>query len=196
MHHIYHTQGFILQAMNSGESNKFITIFTRDLGLIRASAQGARFLKSKLRYSLQEFSYAEVSLVHGKSGWRITNAKQIRSLYEHFKDSSEKLELAARILFLLRRLLHGEEKNERLFLVIEHGFEFLKKQVSTIEESANFELIIVLRVLHILGYVGKVPALSIFIESPDINPAMLPEIARIRLEAISTINKSLKETQL
>ena len=196
MHHIYHTQGFILHTANSGESNKFITVFTRDLGLVRASAQGARFLKSKLRYSLQEFSYTHVSLVHGKSGWRLTNAKQMRSLYEDFKDSPLHLELAARILFLLRRLLHGEEKNERLFTIIETGFAFLKTQVKTTEECANFELIMVLRILHVLGYVGTIPELKIFIETSNLDGSMLQKVVPCRGMAISTINKSLKETQL
>ncbi len=57
MHHIYHTEGIILGSKNYGEAGKYYSIFTRDLGMIYASAQGVRKMSSKLRFILQDFAY-------------------------------------------------------------------------------------------------------------------------------------------
>ena len=78
-HHIYHTQGFVLSSRNVGEANKILTVFTRELGLIRATVQGIRLNKSKLKFSIQDLSFATIDFVKGKEVWRITSAKSITS---------------------------------------------------------------------------------------------------------------------
>jgi DNA repair protein RecO (recombination protein O) len=60
MHHIYHTEGFILSSRNVGEANKILTIYTREIGFVKALAQGVRLVKSKLRFALHDFSYTNI----------------------------------------------------------------------------------------------------------------------------------------
>ncbi len=76
MHHIYHTEGIILGSKNYGETGKYYSIFTRDLGMVYASAQGVRKISSKFRYVLQDFSYVKVDLVRGRDFWRVTSASE------------------------------------------------------------------------------------------------------------------------
>jgi hypothetical protein len=78
MHAIYTTPGFIIGSRPSGEAGKLISIFTRDLGLVFASAQGIRFEKSKLRPFTQDYSFGEFSFVRGKEYWRLTSAQEER----------------------------------------------------------------------------------------------------------------------
>src|SRR6476646_175067 len=80
MHHIYHTEGIILSSRNYGEAGKYYSIFTRDLGMIYATASGVRKLSSKLRFVLQDFVYVKVDLVQGKDFWRITSASKTNKL--------------------------------------------------------------------------------------------------------------------
>ena len=80
MHHIYHTEGIILGSRNFGETGKYYSIFTRDLGMISASAQGVRKMSSKLRFVLQDFAYLKIDLVKGKDFWRITNVGKTNKL--------------------------------------------------------------------------------------------------------------------
>ncbi len=54
-----------------------MSIFTRELGLVRATAQGIRLEKSKLRYSSQLYSFGIFSFVHGKEFWRLTSAGEL-----------------------------------------------------------------------------------------------------------------------
>ena len=87
MHHIYHTEGIILGSRNYGEAGKYYSIFTRDLGMVYASAQGVRRMSSKLRFVLQDFAYLKIDLVQGKDFWRVTNASKTNLLEQLSKNS-------------------------------------------------------------------------------------------------------------
>ncbi len=93
MHHIYNTEGFVIGGTNVGEANKLLKIFTKDFGMITGSAQGIRHLKSKLRYSLQDFSYSSVSLVKGKEMWRVVNAERKENLFISLRAEKKKFEI-------------------------------------------------------------------------------------------------------
>ena len=45
MHHIYETNAFVLKNIPHGEADAMLTLFTEELGLIRALAQGIRYEK-------------------------------------------------------------------------------------------------------------------------------------------------------
>ena len=110
-HHIYHTQGFILSSRNVGEANRVLTVFTRELGLIRAVVQGVRLGKSKLKFALQDFSFANIDFVKGREVWRITSAKNITS-FPLARVDKNSLVLITRISNLLERFSGPEIPNE------------------------------------------------------------------------------------
>ena len=114
-HHIYKTEGFVLGSVNIGEANQYLSLFTKDLGLVKATARSVREERSKLRYSLQHFSYSSFSLVRGRNVWRITGAQEKYNIFHDCKGDKEKQQMLARLFSLLQRLLAGEEKNEHLF---------------------------------------------------------------------------------
>lgn len=68
------TDGFIIGSEPRGEAGKLLSIFTRELGLVLAIAQGIRLEKSKLRYSTREYSFGQFSFVKGREFWRLTDA--------------------------------------------------------------------------------------------------------------------------
>jgi DNA repair protein RecO len=196
MHHIYKTEGLIIGSSLSGEANKFFYIFTRDLGLIGASAQGVRRLQSKLRYSLQDFSLSQISLVRGKNNWKITNAIFDKNFYQIFNENSDKLFVCSQIFSLLKKLLAGEDKNEKLLDVVKSSLVFLEQSELGSEEIKNFECIVVLKILHNLGYLGQSENLKKFIEEQTWSLEFLSAMNGSKKEAIENINKSIKETQL
>lgn len=193
MHHIYHTEGIILGSRNFGEAGKYYYIFTRDLGMITASAQGVRKMSSKLRFVLQDFAYVKIDLVQGKDFWRVTSASKTNKLERITKQFST-LKIFANISRLLKRLLAGVEPNEILFSDLLNGLSILEK-AKTKEDLRNTEAIIVLRLVHNLGYIGGDETLETFIKSP-FEENMIFEISRNRAKILSEINKALKETHL
>lgn len=111
---IYHTDGYIIDSVNSGESNKVFTLLTSELGTINATAQGVRKLQSKLRYSLQDLAFAKFALVRGKDIWRVTGAEKIVNIYDK-KVPVQIRQSLARILAFIKRLSPGEAVNKNVF---------------------------------------------------------------------------------
>jgi DNA repair protein RecO (recombination protein O) len=193
MHHIYHTEGFILGSRNFGEAGKCYYIFTRELGMIYASAQGVRKVSSKLRYVLQDFSYINVDLVRGKDFWRVTSASK-KNLLEGMSKDRETFGILVNIARLLKRLLPGEDTNQILFDDLIKGFGVLEKS-KKVEEMRNTEVIIILRLLSNLGYIGGNEKIMSLVRSP-FEEDMVFEVAKSRAEILREINKALKETHL
>ncbi len=193
MHHIYHTEGIILGSRNYGETGKCYYVFTRDLGLIFASAQGVRKLSSKLRYVLQDFSYIKVDFVKGKEFWRITSASKTNVLESLTKDSG-KFEVLFNVSKLLKRLLAGEDANKTLFLDVLDGLLILENS-KDVGELANIEVVLVLRILDNLGYIGGDKKLEYLVKSP-FEKELVFEISKNRKNVLNEINRALRETQL
>ncbi len=195
-HHLYHTPGFILGSSAFGEANCYFKIFTKELGFIKASAQGVRLEKSKLRYSLHNFSYCDLSLVRGKEFWRVTGAIKRGNLYEIFREDPETRAVFLRIFSLLERLLSGEEKNESLWCYIEEAVAFASAKKHSENLARNFEYILALRVLHALGYLGVSPDTEFFVKSPFWSDDLLARVNSLMPRILGEINRSLKESQL
>lgn len=193
MHHIYHTEGIILGSSNYGEAGKYYSVFTRDLGMIFASAQGVRKMSSKLRYVLQDYQYVKLDLVKGKDFWRLTSASKT-NLLENLSNKKDAYLVFVNIAKLLKKLLAGEESNPELFQNLLNGL-FLLEKYDTEEELRNIEIITVLRILDNLGYIGGDGALNTLTKSP-FEENLLFETAKKRNQILSLINQALKETHL
>ncbi len=200
MHTILDTDCFVLKSSASGEANKQLDLFTKDFGFIRATAQGLRYLKSKLRYSLTDFSYARVSLVRGKEFWRVTTATK-KGDVSFDVVSLEARESLFRIFALLRRLLQGEESHPELFDTVlkafhvlmeisNEGAEHLAIKVMAVEELT------VLRILFLLGYVKDDPSLRTFVDSNEFSDDLIQSSLGSRKALVAEINRALQASSL
>ncbi len=193
MHHIYHTEGIILGSRNFGEAGRYYSIFTKELGMVRASAQGVRKMHSKLRYVLQDFSYIKVDLVRGKDFWRVTSAGKTNEL-ESLTKNPEILKITTNVSRLLKKLLQGEEKNEELFVDLIKGFKLLENKLDK-SYLEGIEMFLVLRILHHLGYIGGDKNIADLVLSP-INEELFTAMTTHKKVILNEINKALGETQM
>lgn len=184
MHQIYSTPAFVVHTTPHGEASKFLILFTRDFGMIGAVAQGIRLTQSKLRYHVQDFSFCLVSLVRGKEVWRLTGAQEI-------EDHGRVRDLHIKILKLLKRLLQGEEKNEKLFEIVKKLYE---TDIKT-EDYEVVECLTVLRVLNSLGYISS-NDLTEYLENDFINDELIEKTRKDKSRLIKIINSALNESQL
>jgi len=191
MHHIYHTDAFVLESRPKGEGSKMITLYTRELGLVFASAQSVRELRSKVRYAVQDFSFSRIDLVKGREIWRITSATPVLNI---FGISGEVLRLIGRVFGLVQKLCAGEEANEILFNDL-LSFYKATQNISTKEEYEKLELITVLRILHHLGYLGKDEDTGAVI-SGGLSLSLLNNDTFTYSILVKKINQALRETQL
>lgn len=194
MHHIYHTHGFITSSRNMGEANKLFVVYTKEMGLVRAVAQGVRLHKSKLRFALQDFSYARIDLVRGRDIWRITSATTISS-FPFARSDHQSLLLIARISKLLERLCDGEEENLQIFDDFVQSLYLLDEEEIQLEKREALELHLVLRIMHTLGYIGKSEILADYLSLP-FDQLKVENLLKERKSIIAHINKAMNESQL
>lgn len=193
MHHIYHTHGFILSSRNIGEANKVFTIYTREFGLIKAVCQGIRLHKSKNRFALQDFFYANIDLVRGKEVWRITSAKPIES-FVFARSNKESILIIARVSSLLDRLCKGEESNLQIFDDFIQALYLLDDEITKDKREA-LEIHLVLRIMNSLGYVGDSEILTKYLSS-SFEDSKIGILLQERQSIIFHINKAISESHL
>lgn len=186
----------MLSSYDLKESNCLYTLLTCDLGLIRAQAQGVRLLKSRLRYALEPYSFAEISLVRGKDIWRITSASFQRNIYSDLERDSRRLSVLLNVTSLIKRLIQGELPDPHLFTVIKEGFHTLVNVDLGPENIADLEVLIVLRILYVLGYIGSENGVHEVAKTNNFETSDFKTAKLLRSQILRTINSSLKETDL
>ena len=144
-YHIHTTPGFVVSSFSRGEADKYIYLFTRDLGMIGVIAKGVRLEKSKLRYAVQDYAYGSFSVVRGKEAWRLTGAEVPDTRYVATPTT-------AQILALLRRLVQGEEAQPVLFDLLDKDLHVISS-IDNMQEVHLYERMAVYRMLYHLGYI-------------------------------------------
>ena len=192
-YHIYTTPGIILKRKVSGEADTLLYILTQDLGLIEAKATGTRSQSSKLRGSLQEYSLVKISCVKGKYSWKITNAVLDKNL---FFDNPPYLHIVmAQISAVLLKVIVGEMPQKNVYELIESGFKALSGLSNG--EVSEFESLILIRLMSLLGYVENNIDINKYLENNlDWSKSILSEVKEDRIKLVAVINKALKESHL
>ncbi len=189
MHHIYNTEAIVLMAGAAGEADRAVWLLTQELGLLVARATSAREEKSKMRYGLQDFSVANVSLVKGRAYWRLTGTILAEQFYTKLKDT-DTLQTVAVVFDLIRRFIPIEEQDSVLYGVIRSGLlAFTKSEIN----KHSTELLLVARILHALGYMP---------ENLKYNELMSSDVydvditADIKAEIVKDTNNAIANTDL
>lgn len=190
MYQKYHTEALILGSVERGESDRLFTLYTRDFGLVRARASAVRSERSRMRYALQHYARAHVSLVRGKRGWRLAGASAIQSVTKAGKGTSA----FARIAELVRRLVAGEEENMYLYEALAEAHHALMSDDEAI--SPVVEIVCVARMLYALGYISNEALQTALFTHTAYTGESLLEAETMKDKLLSSINKALTEAQL
>ncbi len=142
------TEAFVLKSRDLKETDKLITLYTKEMGKIQAVARGLRKAKSKLASSLEVLTYIDLTLYRKHQGQlsTIVETHIKHSLYKTKKDFS-RMVYGNYLLELVDKLIEEEEKNIPLFNLIK-SFLFLM-------EEKNAETILwcfMVRFFSLVGY--------------------------------------------
>lgn len=148
---VYTTEAIVCGSFDSNTADKSYLLFTRSAGMVYATARSAREERSRQRYALQDFSHITVSLVQGKSGWRIGSVDTVTNFFSR-ADNREVRGSVVRLVKYLRRYIQGEESNQVLFDDVLTGLDTISS--ATANNPAAYEQFLMVRILHILGYVA------------------------------------------
>ncbi len=186
---MYITEALVCASKSSNTSDKSYLLFTKDAGMLWASAKSVREERSKHRYAVQDFSMVRVSLVRGKSGWRVTGSEAIRNLYFDAQ-SRETRTLVRNVLRFLKRLLHGETPVPQVY---EDAVALLEFSSS---DPLRVETVFALRTLHTLGYIAKEELFGTVLTAPTLEDAFKEADEALFEKSRKTIAEALEASHL
>lgn len=119
-------EGIVIRSQDYGESNKIITLYTRDLGKIGIMARGAKKTKSRLTSVAQLFTYGHYLFFKGsgKGMGTLSQGETIHS-FRDLRHDLTKTAYAAYFAELLDKLVEEREPNPFLFQLFLLVLEYL-----------------------------------------------------------------------
>ncbi len=187
---MYITEALVCGSTAVRTSDKSYLLFTRELGMIYATAQSVREERSKQRSALQEFSHVRMSLVHGKGGWRIAGTEALGNLYA-YEDTREGRTLLRNIFLLLRRTIKGEEAHQDLFDDI-----VTTLKGNTVLAKCDIDTILSLRILHTLGYIAPEECIQNILCARFVSDISIPLTESEQNYTQKLIENALRESHL
>lgn len=182
----YTTEAIVCGSKDSFTSDRSYLLFTERGGMLWASARSVREEKSRQRYALQDFSHVRVSLVRGRSGWRIGSVSALTNAFSG-ATNREARGLVTKVVRLIRQFVHGEEPHPKLFADTVALF-----QLSSANDSQTEPLLelYTLRLLHSLGYVAPQSSYQTLLEEEltVISDLSLPKEAKQAIERAQEVS--------
>ncbi len=126
----YKTESVFLTLKDRGESNKFLTAYTKDFGKIKIFAKAIRKKESKLRFGVAVFILNEIEFIEGRSYRTLTDVKILDNFKEIKKDLIKTI-YAHKACEELDMLTREEEKDEEIWTLFKSFLKDLdQKEVS------------------------------------------------------------------
>jgi DNA repair protein RecO (recombination protein O) len=148
----YRATGIILKGIPLGESDRLVTIFSPECGLLRASAPGSRKHKSILRGRTELFVVNQFFLAKGRSLDRIVQVETLESFPGLSRDLN-KLAASQYLAELALTLTPRDHPQAELYpLFLEH-----LKRIETLERAGDLYAYLAQAVYHFLAISGICP---------------------------------------
>lgn len=136
------TEAIVLKSADLGETDRLLTIYSKEFGKIQVAARGTKKLESKLRYHLEPLSHNLLILVEGKN-FRIVKDAILIDQFLLIRRDLEKMKPVYKIMNLIDELIVDEEKDEDIWNLILQAFK--KLDVKDFQDN----------LLRLLGYDPK-----------------------------------------
>ncbi len=113
---LHKTEAVVIRTIKLGEADKIVTLFTKELGKIKAVAKGARRIKSRFGSSLESFTHINTTLFEkGNSSLLRIRQADIIQPYFHIRENFEKISYGLYFLELIDKFLLERDVNKRIF---------------------------------------------------------------------------------
>ncbi|MBO4894737.1 MAG: DNA repair protein RecO [Clostridia bacterium] len=89
----FSTDGIVLKASDVGDSDRVLTVLTKDYGVVRAFANGAKRLRSSKQSATQPLCYSHFTFFQSRDSFVVDDAQSIETFFR-LRDSIENLSLA------------------------------------------------------------------------------------------------------
>lgn len=167
-----HSDGLIIMEKPISETDKLLTILTRDFGIIRAFAKGVKSVKNKNFSATQQFCYSDFVIFKGRSKYIINEANSKKNFW-NLRCDIEKLALAQYFCDLILNLVAEEQRHtEDILRLVLNSLHYLSEdKISHKLLKSIFEM----RILALSGYMPNLIACPCCESSDSKNFYFVPE---------------------
>jgi DNA repair protein RecO (recombination protein O) len=149
---VYKTEAIVLKRTNLGEADKILTIYTPNMGKIRAVAKGVRRPKSKLGGHVETLTRSSMMLASGRNLDIITQSQTLDS-YLPLRNDLLRTSCALYAAELVDRFTEEHVGNYPIY-------RLLLNTIEQIAETDNVDLLLRYFEIQMLGYLGYKPQLQ------------------------------------
>lgn len=148
---VYQTEAIIIKRTKLGEADRILTLYTPDLGKLKAVAKGTRRPNSKLGGHVELLTHSLLMLARGRNLDIITQAQTI-SNFLPLKDNLDRISCGLYVSELVDSFTAEHIENRRLFDLLLSTLHQLSRADNGAPVLRYFEL-------HLLDYLGYRPQL-------------------------------------
>ena len=113
------TEAIVLKAVNYRDTSKIVTFYTKRYGKMSAIAKGARNPKSKFGSLFQPLNYLQIVFYRRENRQlQYVSSSDFVKYFKSLTTSVEKLSVAISLIEIVNRVMHDEEENEQLFMLL------------------------------------------------------------------------------
>ncbi len=151
---LFTIDGLIIREQQIGDSDKLVTVLSRNNGVISAYASGAKSIKSKRNAATSFLSYSSLTLKKKGDSYRITEACSIEVFFDTGNDI-EAFSLAQYFCELALYHAPSDETSETVLRLFLNAFYYLTKKKRNIH---LIKAIVELKLLSLIGYMPDLVA--------------------------------------
>ena len=111
------TKGIVISANDYKDSDKIVTIFSADFGLINARVRGVKKDKAKLAFAVQPFAFVEFLLSAKNGFYTVINATSIDQFFDITTDFDNYIFMMA-CLEVCKKTVKENDIQQDLFLLL------------------------------------------------------------------------------
>jgi DNA repair protein RecO (recombination protein O) len=142
----------VLRHSNWGEADRMLTLFTSEMGKLRAIAKGARKMRSRKAGHLEPFTHVRLMLARGRDLLIVTQAETVDA-YLPLREDLVKTGYAAYVLELIDRFSYEDETESSI------PFRLLAETLGRISQETDAWLAVRYYEMRLLDYLGFRPHL-------------------------------------
>ncbi len=144
---VYKAHSIVLKRINVGETDRILTLFTRELGKLSAIAKGARRAVSRIAAATEPFTYARMLLAVGQNLDVLTQA-EVKEAFPAIRSDLTRISYASYFAELVNASLEERQPNPDLFDLLLSALYMLARAPEPDLVARMFEL----QALRLLGY--------------------------------------------
>lgn len=161
---VYQTEAIIIKRIKLGEADRILTLYTPELGKLKAVAKGTRRPQSKLGGHVELLTHSRLMLARGRNLDIITQAQTINNFLP-IKDDLERISRGLYIAELVDSFTGEHSEDRRLF-------DLVLEVLQQLSQFNDFELVLRYFELHLLDHLGYRPQLQ---QCTECNLPLKPE---------------------